>query len=133
MSEPRRRDLLTTVAFGTAGVGGLFALYPFIAALQPAQDTLAKRVTLDLRELDTIRRATIDVRGEPVLILRRTPDELAALRNPKLPNRTRDQDTPVGYAFRDRDSESSVQPALAKELAPLATRGDDGLQRTLHQ
>jgi Ubiquitinol-cytochrome C reductase Fe-S subunit TAT signal len=32
--EPvRRRDLLTTAAFAMAGVGGLAALWPFVAAL----------------------------------------------------------------------------------------------------
>jgi ubiquinol-cytochrome c reductase iron-sulfur subunit len=114
VSEPRRRDLLTTVAFATAGVGSLFALYPFIAALGPAQDTLAQRVTFDGRELITLRRATLAVRGEPVLVFHRTPDKLAELRNAKLPNKTRDPHSPTGYAFRDRDSEFSVQPALAK-------------------
>jgi ubiquinol-cytochrome c reductase iron-sulfur subunit len=102
VEPPRRRDLLTTVAFATAGVGATLALWPFIAAMNPDAETIAKRKTFDVLGLNGTERATIGVAGRPVLIFRRSPDELNALRDSQS-----DQ-------FKDRDSDRSIQPPWAK-------------------
>jgi ubiquinol-cytochrome c reductase iron-sulfur subunit len=98
---PRRRDLLTTAALTALGVSGGIALWPFIAALQPADDVLAQRIIIDTKMLTGTALATINVDQTPVIIFRRTPEDLIALRtaNPTL---------------RDADSAASRQPEWAK-------------------
>ncbi|MEQ1868074.1 MAG: ubiquinol-cytochrome c reductase iron-sulfur subunit [Micropepsaceae bacterium] len=113
--EPvRRRDWLVTAAFTMAGVGGLFALWPFVAALGPAADTMARRVTFNTTGLIGTKQATIDVEGRPIAIFRRTETELSWLRYPSMPNKTRDPSSFTGEAFRDRDSHEPRQPSWAK-------------------
>jgi ubiquinol-cytochrome c reductase iron-sulfur subunit len=60
------------------------------------------------------QRVTIAVENRPIAIFRRTEDQLAWLRNPPMPNRTRDPNSPMGRAFRDRDSDELQQPGLAQ-------------------
>lgn len=112
MDRPHRRDWLVTTAFTAAGVGATLALWPFVAAMLPDDDDHARRFIFDIRPL--VGRVTIDVLDRPVMIYRRTPEQLAALRGTKMLNRTRDPNSPEGYAFRDRDSEEPYQPDWAK-------------------
>jgi ubiquinol-cytochrome c reductase iron-sulfur subunit len=112
--QPRRRDFLTTIAFGATGVGLALASWPFIAAMNPAEDTRWRHVIFKLSELRGDKPAFVDVAGTPILVFRRTDEELAWLRNPPFENQTRDPYSPVGYAFRDRDSNEPRQPAWAK-------------------
>jgi ubiquinol-cytochrome c reductase iron-sulfur subunit len=83
----------------------LFALWPFVAALGPAEDAVARRVTFNTRDLIGNAQATLAVEGHPVAIFRRTEAELARLR---------DADFLSSHAFRDRDSQEPRQPAWAK-------------------
>jgi ubiquinol-cytochrome c reductase iron-sulfur subunit len=125
VETPRRRDLLTTVAFATAGVGATLALWPFVAAMNPAEDVRARRVTFDLTKLVGVAPALVDVGQTAVMIFRRTASELSALRN----------GLPVEGALRDPQSAGSNQPAWAKNwhrslrpeimvCLPTCTRGD---------
>jgi ubiquinol-cytochrome c reductase iron-sulfur subunit len=114
MERPRRRDWLVTTAYTAAGVGATLALWPFVAAMLPDDDDKARRIFFDIKPLVGTRRVTIGVLNRPVMIYRRTPEQLAALRNPKMENKTRDPYSPMGYAFRDRDSEERHQPDWAK-------------------
>lgn len=102
---PRRRDFLTTAAFATAGVGGLFALWPFIAALGPDQETLARRVTFDTSTLTGNSRVLVEVEKRPIAVFRRAESELVRLRS---------SDSFDGHAFRDRDSSAPRQPVWAQ-------------------
>jgi ubiquinol-cytochrome c reductase iron-sulfur subunit len=124
---PRRRDLLTTAALTALGVSGGIALWPFIAALQPADDVLAQRTTFDTKALTGTAPSLVNVDQTPVMIFRRTPEDLIALRtaNPKL---------------RDPASATSRQPEWAKNwhrsLRPdimiclgMCTHGDCIVQR----
>ena len=114
MERPRRRDWLVTTAFTAAGVGATLALWPFVAAMLPDEEDRTRRVFFDIRTLVGTKRATIAVLDQPVMIYRRTPEQLAVLRDTKLPNKTRDPDTPMYYGFRDRDSEEPRQPEWAQ-------------------
>lgn len=100
-TPPRRRDLLTTAALTALGVSGGMALWPFIAAMQPADDVRAQRTTFDTKTLTGIAPTIVNVGQMPVMIFRRTPEDLVGLRtaNPKL---------------RDADSAASRQPDWAK-------------------
>jgi len=131
---PHRRDLLTTAALTALGVSGGIALWPFIAALQPAEDTLAQRTVFDTKTLTGGAPSLVNVDQTPVMIFRRSAEDLLALRsaNPKL---------------RDAGSAASRQPEWAKNwhrsLRPdimiciaMCTHGDCIVQRlapeTLH-
>lgn len=111
MERPRRRDWLVTTAYTAAGVGATLALWPFVAAMLPDDEDQTRRIFFDTKTLVGTRRATIDVLNWPVMIYRRTPEQLAALRDP---NKTRDPSAPTDRAFRDRDSEEPYQPDWAK-------------------
>ena len=113
-NEPvRRRDWLVTAAFATAGVGGVMALWPFVAALGPDAETLARRVTFDTKVLNGTTPVSVNVHNRPVAVFRRTAEELAWLRDPSVRNGV---GAPVdfdGRTFRDRDSASPQQPIWA--------------------
>lgn len=129
---PRRRDLLTTAAFSMAGVGLVAATWPLIAALQPAEDTIANRVAFDLTTLTGTKAATLSVVNGPVLIFRRTEEELSALRGSAMESRSPNS---LGGGFRDRESLQPQQPRWAQNwhrsrrpeimvMIPSCTRGD---------
>jgi ubiquinol-cytochrome c reductase iron-sulfur subunit len=104
VADTRRRKLLqraTTTAGGLALAG---TAYPFLASLAPSERARAQGgpVEFDTSALPPGGLATVEWRGKPVWILRRTPDMLARL-------------TPLRAALADADSEvSSQQPGYAR-------------------
>ena len=76
---PRRRDLLTTSALTLTATGLLAALWPVISAMQPDQETRARRQIFNTAGLSETGQALINLDGTPVLIFHRTPKELEAL------------------------------------------------------
>jgi ubiquinol-cytochrome c reductase iron-sulfur subunit len=125
--ERRRRDWLLTTAYAVGGVGAALALWPFIAAMQPAEDTIARRTIFDTKNLTGIAPSLINVDQTPVMIFRRTPQELIGLRT---------QDA----KRRDPNSTQSRQPEWAqnwhRSLRPdimvcvgACTRGDCNVVR----
>lgn len=76
-----RRDFLsyTTVTMGVVGCG--LGLWPFIDSMNPAADTKALATTdVDLKPVQAGSRITVQWRGKPVFIARRTPQEIEAAR-----------------------------------------------------
>jgi ubiquinol-cytochrome c reductase iron-sulfur subunit len=103
--NPGRRRLLTVAASVVGGVGVAYALAPFIQSWWPSERAQAAGapVEVDISKLDEGARLTVEWRGQPVWIVKRTPQMLAAL--PTL----NDQ-------LRDPDSNQSVQPPYAKNI-----------------
>ena len=103
--NPGRRRLLTVAATAVGGVGVAYALAPFIQSWWPSERAQAAGapVEVDISKLDEGARLTVEWRGQPVWIVKRTPQMLAAL--PTL----NDQ-------LRDPDSNQSVQPPYAKNI-----------------
>jgi ubiquinol-cytochrome c reductase iron-sulfur subunit len=103
--NPGRRRLLTVAATAVGGVGVAYALVPFIQSWWPSERAQAAGapVEVDISKLDEGARLTVEWRGQPVWIVKRTPQMLAAL--PTL----NDQ-------LRDPDSNQSVQPPYAKNI-----------------
>jgi ubiquinol-cytochrome c reductase iron-sulfur subunit len=101
VETPRRRDLLTTAALTALGLSAGIALWPFIAAMQPAEDVVARRVTFDTSKLIGVAPSLVNVGQTPVMIFRRTPQELVSLRTPDA-------------RLRDPTSARSQQPEWAK-------------------
>ena len=70
------------IASSCAGaVGGLAAAVPFVSSFQPSERAKAAgaAVEADISALKPGEKMTVEWRGKPVWILRRTPEQLAAL------------------------------------------------------
>lgn len=73
------------IASGCAGAaGGIAAAVPFVSSFQPSERAKAAgaAVEADISGLNPGEKMTVEWRGKPVWIVRRTPEQLAAL--PKL-------------------------------------------------
>ena len=70
------------IASGCAGaVGGVATAIPFVSTFQPSERAKAAgaAVEVDIAEIKPGEKITVEWRGKPVWIVRRTPEQLAAL------------------------------------------------------
>src|SRR6266699_585054 len=76
-AETSRRDFLTLTAAALGGIGAASALWPFIASMNPAKDTLAQATAeVDLAPVQVGQRLTVVWRGKPVFIDHRPKEEI---------------------------------------------------------
>ena len=94
-ADPQRRAwLIATTAAG--GVAAAATTIPFVASLSPSERARATgaAVEIDLSEIPAGGLKTVEWRGKPVWVMRRTPEMIAALsgQDDKLadPNSTKD-------------------------------------------
>lgn len=75
----KRTWLIASGCAGAVGVG--FAAVPFVASFQPSERARAAGapVEVDISSLKPGEKATVEWRGKPVWIVRRTPEQLALL------------------------------------------------------
>ena len=105
----RRRLLLLTA--GTAGVGLTATAVPFVSSFAPSERAKAAgaSVQVDIADLQPGDLKTVEWRGKPVWIMRRTPDMLTLL--PTLDSRlvdpTSKKDQQPDYA---RNPQRSIKP-----------------------
>lgn len=101
--DEQRRHFLLTVTTIIGGIGALWGLIPFVRSWLPSAkaQAAAAPVQVDLRELEPGQQVTVEWRGKPVWIIRRTEVMLKQLK---------------GYEQKLRDPESLVkqQPPFAK-------------------
>ena len=113
--DSRKRTWI--IASGCAGVVGAgFAAVPFVSSFQPSERARAAGapVEVDISGLKAGEKMTVEWRGQPVWIVRRTADQVAAL--PKLDGqladpksqRNADELTPT-YA---RNEDRSIKPEV---------------------
>lgn len=76
----RRRLLIVTTGLGLVGAG--FAAYPFVRSMTPSARARAAGapVEVDISRLEPGQILTVEWRGKPVWILRRTPEMLQSLK-----------------------------------------------------
>ncbi|MCC5791861.1 MAG: ubiquinol-cytochrome c reductase iron-sulfur subunit [Legionellaceae bacterium] len=89
VDEQRRKFLIkSTAALG--GVGAVCALTPFVSSWMPSAKAQAAGapVQVDLSELEPGQQVTVEWRGKPVWIIRRSKEMLETL--PKVENQLRD-------------------------------------------
>ena len=81
--DKSRRNLMA-ITCGVGAVGGVTAAVPFVASFQPSERARAAGapVGVDIGGLQPSQQLTVEWRGKPVWIVRRTPEQLAEL--PKL-------------------------------------------------
>ncbi len=85
MSTPEvdsSRRTWITIACGAGAVGGVAAAVPFVGSFLPSERAKAAGapVEVDISALKPGERATVEWRGKPVWIIRRTPEQIASLK-----------------------------------------------------
>jgi ubiquinol-cytochrome c reductase iron-sulfur subunit len=101
--DEKRRRLLLIATSGASAVVGTAVAVPFLASWFPSARALAAGapVEADISKLEAGQQITIEWRGKPVWVLKRTPEMLA-----RLP-----QNAPL---LVDPDSKNAVQPPYVK-------------------
>lgn len=105
VNQGRRRVLTAmTSVVGAAGMVG--AAVPFVGSWNPSARAKAAGapVEINISKLQPGQMVTVEWRGKPVYVLKRTPEALENL-------------TKIEDKLRDPDSEDSVQPDYAKNPA----------------
>ena len=76
------RRTWVAIACGAGAVGGVATAVPFVSSFQPSEKARAAGapVEVDISGLQPGQMATVEWRGKPVWIIRRTPEQLAALK-----------------------------------------------------
>jgi ubiquinol-cytochrome c reductase iron-sulfur subunit len=112
--NPGRRRFLTATTAVVGGAGAIAAAVPFIASWQPSAraELAGAPVTENISRLEPGQRLTLTWRGQPVFVIRRTPQQLETL--PSLDARLRDPNSDVvdqqpAYA---KNAHRSVKPEL---------------------
>lgn len=110
-----RRRFLTATTAVVGGAGAIFAAVPFIKSWKPsarAQQAGAP-VTVDVSRLLPGQRLTVTWRGQPVWLIRRTEEQVAAL--PSLDGRLRDpnSENPEQQPAYAANPTRSIRPELA--------------------
>lgn len=102
VDEQRRRFLLATTGV-LGGVGALCALTPFVSSWLPSAkaEAAGAPVQVDLSKMEPGEQVTVEWRGKPIWIIRRTKEMLNNL----------SEDRPL---LRDPDSLVEQQPSYAK-------------------
>lgn len=98
-----RRRFLTAATTVVGGVGAAVTLVPFLVSLKPSARAVAAGapVEVDISKMEPGQRLTVEWRGKPVWIVRRTDDMLAGLEA-------------VEDQLRDPESEKDQQPEYAR-------------------
>ncbi len=97
-----RRRFLTGTAAVIGGIGAATAAVPFIASFQPSAraKAIGAPVEADISAIEPGQRVTHKWRGKPVWVMRRTPEQIDALK--------------AGGPLSDPESLKSEQPEFAK-------------------
>jgi ubiquinol-cytochrome c reductase iron-sulfur subunit len=109
-----RRRVLTAVTSAVGAVGAVGAAIPFVGSWSPSAKAKAAGapVEINISKIEPGQMVTVEWRGKPVYVVRRTPEALAALKT----NESK---------LRDPTSEKSVQPAYAhSETRAIAGKED---------
>jgi ubiquinol-cytochrome c reductase iron-sulfur subunit len=113
--NPGRRRFLTATTAVVGGAGAVVAAVPFIKSWQPSAraQVAGAPVTEDIGKLEVGQRLIVQWRGQPVWIIRRTPEMLAVL--PSLDDRLRDpqSDNPEQQPEYAKNAHRSIKPEIA--------------------
>jgi ubiquinol-cytochrome c reductase iron-sulfur subunit len=92
-----RRDFLFIATGMAAAVGAAAALWPFIDQMEPSAAVLAAAgpIDIDISKIEAGQQITVRWRGQPILIVHRTPKELERLQASSDTAQLRDPDSNV--------------------------------------
>jgi ubiquinol-cytochrome c reductase iron-sulfur subunit len=103
--HPARRDFLYLMTGSVTAVGAAALAWPFIDQMNPDARTIAAAgpVDIDISQIQPGQRIVTLWASRPVFVVRRTPEALKTLQDPKLTSQ-----------LRDPDSDTMQQPDYAK-------------------
>ena len=103
--HPARRDFLYLMTGSVAAAGVAAVAWPFIDQMNPDAATIAAAgpVDVDVTQIQPGQRIVMLWASRPVFVVRRTPESLKTLQDPKLTAQ-----------LRDPDSDNLQQPEYAK-------------------
>jgi ubiquinol-cytochrome c reductase iron-sulfur subunit len=103
--HPARRDFLYLMTGSVAAIGVAAVAWPFIDQMNPDAETIAAAgpVDIDVTQIQPGQRVVTLWASRPVFVVRRTPEALKGLQDPKLTSQ-----------LRDPDSDNLQQPEYAK-------------------
>ncbi|HRD84572.1 MAG TPA: ubiquinol-cytochrome c reductase iron-sulfur subunit [Rubrivivax sp.] len=113
-SDPSRRTWIA-ITCGAGAVGGLATAVPFVSSFAPSERAKAAGapVQVDISALKAGEKLTVEWRGKPVWIIRRTPEQLASLDKTEAqvadPTSQRNQYPTPAYA---KNKHRSIKPEL---------------------
>lgn len=113
-ADPSRRTWLALTA-GVGAVGGVATAVPFVATFTPSERAKAAGapVRVDISALQPGEKLTVEWRGKPVWVMRRTPEQLASLEKVEGdladPNSDRTAYPTPGYA---KNRHRSIKPEI---------------------
>src|SRR5690625_417097 len=107
-----RRRVLTAATSAVGAVGAVAVAVPFVGSWNPSAKARAAGapVRQNIAKLEPGQMITVEWRGRPVYIVRRTPEAIAGLA--KLANQ-----------LRDPNSEEPQQPRSEEHTSELQSRG----------
>lgn len=109
--DPTRRDFILIAASAAGAVGAVATVWPFVAQMNPAADTLALATTeVDLSAIEPGQEITILWRGKPVFVRHRTPAEIQAAESTPL------KDLPDPATDADRIAQADGKPGKPEWL-----------------
>ena len=100
-----RRRVLTLMTAAAGGIGVVAVAFPFLASLKPSAraQALGAPIEVDVSKIEAGQRITVEWRGKPIYIVRRTPEALAELDG-------------LASRLRDPESNASDQPQYAHNV-----------------
>lgn len=109
-----RRRFLTATTVVVGGAGAAVAAIPFLKTLKPSAraQVAGAPVTEDISRLEPGQRIVVQWRGQPVWIIRRTPEMLATLPTQASRLRDPDSDNPEQQPEYARNEHRSIKPDL---------------------
>ena len=110
----RRRFLTATTAVVGAG-GAIAAAVPFLKTWQPSAraQVAGAPVTVDISKLEPGQRVVEQWRGQPVWLIRRTPEQLEALASQDARLRDPDSENPEQQPEYAKNKHRSIKPEIA--------------------
>lgn len=112
--NPGRRRFLTATTAVVGGAGVATSAIPFVSTFQPSAraQVAGAPVTEDISKLEVGQRILLQWRGQPVWIIRRSPEQLAAL--PSQDGRLRDpkSDNPDQQPAYAKNENRSIKPEI---------------------
>jgi ubiquinol-cytochrome c reductase iron-sulfur subunit len=106
VDDKSRRRFLVTATSVVGGVGIGFTAWPFLASLKPSAKTQAAGapVEIDISKIEDGQKLTVEWRGKPVWVVKRTEQDLAKLAT-------------LNAKLRDPKSKEEQQPSYAQNPA----------------
>jgi len=95
--EGTRRDFLGLVTGAFTFIGAAAIAWPLIDSMNPAADVIAAGapIDLDIGKIEPGQQIVIRWRGNPILVVNRTPEMLKTLQDPKLVSQLADPNSRV--------------------------------------